>query len=321
MAISLYDETMTQLGKLEKVDLRKVWPHEARDFSAWLAKEENLNELGQTIGVELSLLGTEVDVGRYRIDILANDSNTDHKVVIENQLEPTNHDHLGKVITYAAGLDAKYLVWIVKDVLPEHQKAIEWLNEYLDEEIRIFLLRIEVWQIGDSAFAPKFEIVSAKNDWAAVVKRSASSGAYSDTKLKQQQFWIEMCEFIRNIDASMRLQTPLPQHWFNFSLGSSLAHLATTVNTKQNRFAVDMYISNDKALFQFLKEDEEDLKRAIGLDLNWFEGEKASGFRVFRQVDNVFDETQKDENFKWLYEMVLKLRKVLGPYILEYKQN
>jgi len=312
---------MTQLGKLEKVDLRKVWPHEARDFSAWLAKEENLNELGQTIGVELSLLGTEVDVGRYRIDILANDSNTDHKVVIENQLEPTNHDHLGKVITYAAGLDAKYLVWIVKDVLPEHQKAIEWLNEYLDEEIRIFLLRIEVWQIGDSAFAPKFEIVSAKNDWAAVVKRSASSGAYSDTKLKQQQFWIEMCEFIRNIDASMRLQTPLPQHWFNFSLGSSLAHLATTVNTKQNRFAVDMYISNDKALFQFLKEDEEDLKRAIGLDLNWFEGEKASGFRVFRQVDNVFDETQKDENFKWLYEMILKLRKVLGPYILEYKQN
>jgi len=321
LAISLYDETMTQLGKLEKVDLRKVWPHEARDFSAWLAKEENLNELGQTIGVELSLLGTEVDVGRYRIDILANDSNTDHKVVIENQLEPTNHDHLGKVITYAAGLDAKYLVWIVKDVLPEHQKAIEWLNEYLDEEIRIFLLRIEVWQIGDSAFAPKFEIVSAKNDWAAVVKRSASSGAYSDTKLKQQQFWIEMCEFIRNIDASMRLQTPLPQHWFNFSLGSSLAHLATTVNTKQNRFAVDMYISNDKALFQFLKEDEEDLKRAIGLDLNWFEGEKASGFRVFRQVDNVFDETQKDENFKWLYEMILKLRKVLGPYILEYKQN
>jgi hypothetical protein len=312
---------MTQLGKLEKVDLRKVWPHEARDFSAWLAKEENLNELGQTIGVELSLLGTEVDVGRYRIDILANDSNTDHKVVIENQLEPTNHDHLGKVITYAAGLDAKYLVWIVKDVLPEHQKAIEWLNEYLDEEIRIFLLRIEVWQIGDSAFAPKFEIVSAKNDWAAVVKRSASSGAFSDTKLKQQQFWIEMCEYIRNIDASMRLQTPLPQHWFNFSLGSSLAHLATTVNTKQNRFAVDMYISNDKALFQFLKEDEEDLKKAIGLDLHWFEGEKASGFRVFRQVENVFDESQKDENFKWLYEMVLKLRKVLGPYILEYKQN
>jgi hypothetical protein len=311
---------MTQLGKLEKVDLRKVWPHEARDFSAWLAKEENLRELGETIGTELSLLGTEVDVGRYRIDVLALDSNTDHKVVIENQLEPTNHDHLGKVITYAAGLDAKYLVWIVKDVLPEHQKAIEWLNEYLDEEIRIFLLRIEVWQIGDSAYAPKFEIVSAKNNWAAVVKKSAASGEYSDTKLKQQQFWIEMCEYIRNIDSSMRLQTPLPQHWFNFSLGSSLAHLATTINTKQNRFALDFYISNDKALFQFLKDSEESLKKEIGSDFTWFEGEKASGFRVFRQVENVFDESSKDANFQWFYEMVLNLRKVLAPYIQEYKQ-
>ena len=312
---------MTQLGKLEKVDLRKVWTHEARDFSAWLAQEKNLNALGETIGVELSLIGTEVDVGRYRIDILATDSNTDHKVVIENQLEPTNHDHLGKVITYAAGLDAKYLVWIVKEVLPEHQKAIEWLNEYLDEEIRIFLIRIEVWQIGNSAYAPKFEIISAKNDWAAVVKKSATSGEYSDTKLKQQQFWIEMCEYIRNIDSGLRLQTPLPQHWFNFSLGSSLAHLATTINTKQNRFAADLYIPNDKVLFQFLKNDEVNLKSQLGYDLNWFEGDKASGFRIYRQVENVFDLSLKDENFKWLYEMILKLKSVLSSYIQEYKQS
>ena len=312
---------MTQLGKLEKVDLRKVWAHEARHFSAWLAQEENLNVLGETIGVELSLIGTEVDVGRYRIDILAADSNTDHKVVIENQLEPTNHDHLGKLLTYASGLDAKYLVWIVKEVLPEHQKAIEWLNEYLDEEIRIFLIRIEVWQIGNSAYAPKFEIMSAKNDWAAVVKKSATSGEYSDTKLKQQQFWIEMCEYIRNIDSGMRLQTPLPQHWFNFSLGSSLAHLATTINTKQNRFAADLYIPNDKALFQFLKNDEVNLKSQLGYELNWFEGDKASGFRIYRQVENVFDASLKDENFKWLYEMILKLKSVLISSIQEYKQR
>ena len=312
---------MTQLGKLEKVDLRKVWAHEARDFSAWLAQEENLNVLGETIGVELSLIGTEVDVGRYRIDILATDSNTDHKVVIENQLEPTNHDHLGKLLTYASGLDAKYLVWIVKEVLPEHQKAIEWLNEYLDEEIRIFLIRIEVWQIGNSAYAPKFEIISAKNDWAAVVKKSATSGEYSDTKLKQQQFWIEMCEYIRNIDSGMRLQTPLPQHWFNFSLGSSLAHLATTINTKQSRFAADLYIPNDKALFQFLKNDEVNLKSQLGYELNWFEGDKASGFRIYRQVENVFDASLKDENFKWLYEIILKLKSVLISSIQEYKQS
>jgi hypothetical protein len=130
-----------------------------------------------------------------------------------------------------------------------------------------------------------------------------------------------MCEYIRNHDSGIRLQTPLPQHWFNFSLGSSLAHLATTINTKQSRFAADLYIPNDKVLFQFLKDDEQNLKEQIGHELNWFEGDKASGFRIFRQVDDVFDASTKDENFKWLYEMVLKLKSVLNPYILEYRSG
>ena len=311
---------MANLGKLSKVDLRKVWTHEARDFSTWLAQDENLTSLGETVGIEIGLIGTEVEAGRYRIDILANDLNTDHKVIIENQLEPTNHDHLGKIITYAAGHDAKYIIWIVKDVLPEHQKAVEWLNEYLDEDIRIFLIRIEVWQIGDSAYAPKFEIISAKNDWAAVVKKTATGGEYSETKLKQQQFWIEMCEYIRNHDSNIRLQTPLPQHWFNFSLGSSIAHLATTINTKQNRFAADLYIPNDKSLYQYLRTKESQLVSELGHELNWFEGDKATGFRIYRNVDDVFDEISKDKNFQWLYEMVIKLRTVMLPYIQDYKQ-
>jgi hypothetical protein len=119
----------------------------------------------------------------------------------------------------------------------------------------------------------------------------------------------------------MRLQTPLPQHWFNFSLGSSLAHLAATINTKQHRFAADLYIPNDKELFQFLKNDENNLKSKLGYDLNWFEGDKASGFRIYRQVENVFDVSLKEENFKWLYEMILKLKSVSSAYIQEYKQN
>lgn len=311
---------MAELGKLTKVDLRKVWAHEARDFSSWLAKDENLNALGETLNIEIELIGTEMDAGRFRIDVLARDLNTDHKVIIENQLEPSNHDHLGKVITYAAGLDAKYLVWIVKDVLPEHQKAVEWLNEYLDEEIRIFLIRIEVWQIGDSAYAPKFEIIAAKNDWAAVVKKTASNGEYSETKLRQQQFWIEMCEYIRSKDSSIKLQTPSPQHWFNFSLGSSLAHLSATINTKQSRFAADIYISNDKSLFGYLKSKEPELMAEIGYELNWFEGEKASGFRIYKQVENVFDEKTKEENMEWLYSSVVMLKRVMLPYIQDYKR-
>ena len=151
---------MTQLGKLEKVDVRKVWEHEARDFSSWLVKPENLELLSEQIGIEIEPTGTEIGLGRFRIDILAEEPRTGHKIIIENQLEATNHDHLGKVITYAAGLDAKYLIWIVNDVLSEHLKAVEWLNEHLDDEIRCFLIKIEVWKIGDSKPAPRFEMVS-----------------------------------------------------------------------------------------------------------------------------------------------------------------
>jgi len=136
---------MATLGKLEKVDLRKVWKHEARDFSTWLVQPENLDLLGAQLGIDIEPIGTEIEVGRFRIDILAKEPNTDEKIIIENQLESTNHDHLGKVITYAAGLDARYLIWIVKDVLPEHLKAIEWLNEHLDETVRCFLVKIEIW--------------------------------------------------------------------------------------------------------------------------------------------------------------------------------
>lgn len=311
---------MVELGVLKSVDVRQVWKHEASDFSQWLAKEENIKLLGEAINLDLQVDGTEVYAGKFRIDILATDLNTDHKVIIENQLEPSNHDHLGKIITYAAALDAKYLIWIVKDVLQEHQKAIEWLNEYLDEEIRVFLLKIEVWQIGNSAYAPNFEIVSAKNDWAAAIKKSTSGGVVSETKLRQQQFWAELCEYIRNIDKNIRLQSPSPQHWLTFSLGNSIAHISTTINTKLNRFGVDFYISDDKALRDYIKSVEVEVERDLHSKLDWFEGDKASGFRIYRNVSDVFSAEDKDDNFKWIYENVVNMKNVMNPFIHSYKQ-
>jgi hypothetical protein len=114
-----------RLAKLKQVDLRKVWQHEASDFTKWLANQENLSLLSDEIGIEISLIQTEANVGKFHVDILAEEENTGRKIVIENQLEPTNHDHLGKLITYAAGFDAEIIIWIVKDVRDEHKQAIE----------------------------------------------------------------------------------------------------------------------------------------------------------------------------------------------------
>lgn len=156
---------MNKLGKLEKVNLRDIWANEEYDFSVWLSKEENLKELSNTVGIDIILEERESAVGKYSVDIYGKEDGTDRKVVIENQLEDSNHDHLGKIITYASGKDAKTIIWIVKRARDEHRQAIEWLNAHTDEEVGFFLLEIELWKIGDSAPAPKFNVVSKPNDW------------------------------------------------------------------------------------------------------------------------------------------------------------
>lgn len=312
---------MKQLGKLEKVDVRKVWEHEARDFSGWLVKPENLELLSEQIGIDIEPTGTEIGVGRFRIDILAEEPRTGHKIIIENQLEATNHDHLGKVITYAAGLDAKYLIWIVKDVLPEHLKAVEWLNEHLDDDIRCFLIKIEVWQIGDSKLAPRFEMISVKNDWAATLKSTSVVGDVSATKLRQQEYWQNLCVYIRSKDEQIKLHTPAPQHWLNFSMGNSISHIALTVLTQKKRLGCELYISNDKVLFSYLNDNYEQIKTELGEGFSWFEGKVASGLGVYKTVPDVFDYNKKTEYFEWMYSKVLLFKKVFSPYVTRYREE
>ena len=128
------------LGKLQKGDLREIWKHEASDFTNWLAKPENIAILSDEIGIGLKLVKTEAEVGSFSSDILAEEENTGKKVIIENQLEPTDHNHLGKIITYASGYDAAIIIWIVQEARDEHKRAVDWLNEHTDEGVNFFLV-------------------------------------------------------------------------------------------------------------------------------------------------------------------------------------
>ena len=185
------------LSKLNKVELRDVWGHEAIDFTNWLAQKENLDALSEEIGVDIKLIKTEANVGKFSVDILAEEEASGRKIIIENQLEDTNHDHLGKIVTYASGYDAEIIIWIVKGVRDEHQKAIDWLNEHTDENISFFLIKIELWQIEGSNPAPKFEIMVSPNEWAKAIKTSPSNGELTDTKLQQLEFWNKFKNYIR----------------------------------------------------------------------------------------------------------------------------
>ena len=304
------------LGKLKKVELREAWKHEASHFTQWLAEEENLALLGDEIGFEIKLIQTEAKVGSFNVDILAEEENTGKKIIIENQLEITNHDHLGKVITYASGYDARIIVWVVKDVREEHRQAIDWLNEHTDEDIEFYLLRIELWQIADSPYAPKFEIISKPNDWTKAVRSSTDSGELTDTKLKQLEFWTEFKEYAKRQQTKLRMQKSYPQHWTNISIGNSYAHISLTINSRDGAFGVELYIPDNKELYAKLLEAKDQIEAEFGESMEWMElpAKKASRVRLLTPAS--FEDQGKWENyFEWLLTKAEKMQQVFPKYI------
>lgn len=253
------------LGKLKKVELRKAWNHEALDFTNWLSKEENLSLLSDEIGIEIKLIETEANVGKFNVDILAEEETTKRPIIIENQLEVTDHDHLGKIITYASGFDAEIIIWIVKDVRDEHKQAIDWLNEHTDEKTNFFAVKMELWQIGESPPAPKFHIISRPNDWAKAIKTTISHSKLTDTKLSQLEFWNKFKEYAQSKNSRLRLRKTHPQHWYDISLGTSLAHIALTVNTRTNEISCMVYIDNNQELYDCLYLEKEKIEKELNL--------------------------------------------------------
>ena len=308
------------LSQLQKVELREVWGHEALDFTTWLAEKENLALLSEEVGVELKLVQVEATVGRFNVDILAEEESSGRKIIIENQLEDTNHDHLGKIITYASGYDAEIIIWIVRDYKEEHQKAIDWLNEHTDEDIAFFLIKIELWQIEGSNPAPKFEIVVSPNEWAKAIKADAQNLEISETKIQQLEFWTKLKNFIRARDLTIRLQTPRPQHWYDVSMGSSEAHVVLTINTKENTIGCEIYINSNKTLFNFLLEKTDEIESELGEEAEWIDAAKASRIKIAKRVNGVFESKELEGYFAWLFEKTVLFQRVFGKYLREFKK-
>ena len=234
------------IGKLTEVDVRDLWKHEQYDFSEWLAKPTNNEYLNEILGLTLSDVDKEVYVGPYRCDLVAKDETSGITVIVENQLEATNHDHLGKIITYASGLDASVIVWIVKDAKEEHRAAIEWLNNYTTKDINFFLIEIHAYKIGESDPAPKFEVVEKPNDF---VKRSKTK--YTDGELNQSQserlmFWEQFNEVVIARGKPFNLRKASTDHWYDVAVGVSSAHVAINLVNKDNNVVVELYINYDK---------------------------------------------------------------------------
>lgn len=263
-----------QLGKLEKItDLRSVWADEARNFTPWLAQEENLVELGEAIGVDLELDEQEKNIGPFRADIVCKDTLNDSWVLIENQLERTDHNHLGQLLTYAAGLHAVTIIWIARRFTEEHRAALDWLNEITAEDVNFFGLEIELWRIGSSSVAPKFNMISKPNGWtkSVVAARNTPSGGISETKQLQFEYWQALAQQLESSGSFLKVQSPRPQHWMDFSVGRSGFAMATLANTRDNRIEVQLIIQQGDidAFYNLLLEQKEEIEHELSAELAW----------------------------------------------------
>ena len=203
--------------------------------------------MSEEIGIDIVLKETEASVGRFNVDILAIENNSDRLIVIENQLEQTDHDHLGKIITYASGFNAEIIIWIVKDIREEHQQAIDWLNEHTDENINFFIVKMELWKIDNSVPAPKFNIISKPNNWAKALKNTSSkTKRESELSMKQLDFWTEFITYLKSNQSTLKTRKANPQHWYDISCGNSKAYLSLTIDTPGTRFTTSAaFLSGD----------------------------------------------------------------------------
>ncbi|MGR3610797.1 MAG: DUF4268 domain-containing protein, partial [Sulfitobacter sp.] len=264
---------MSALGRLEKIDLRDIWKTEDQDFTPWLAREDNISLLADTLGLELEVEAQEKEVGPFRADILCKDIRNDSWVLIENQLERTDHRHLGQLITYAAGLKAVTIVWVAAKFTEEHRAALDWLNSVTGDDFRFFALEVELWRIGESPAAPKFNIVSKPNEWSKTVgaaTRRIEAEALTDTKQMQLAFWEQLHAELQS-HPGIRTQKPRPQHWTNLPIGRSGARLGAILNTREERIAVELYLGDDNAaaFFQELEESKAEIEAELGFSVIW----------------------------------------------------
>lgn len=306
---------MTNLGTLKEItDLRSIWPHEALNFTPWVA--ENVDLLADAVGLDITVDETESSVGDFNVDIYASETGTDRKIIIENQLEDTDHDHLGKLITYASGKGADVVIWVVKHAREEHKAAVEWLNNHTDDKIGFFLCEIKLFQIGDSQIAPAFTVVERPNDWTKEIRKTASANSTQQQRLEYWQAFNDYAFSDANFSRIFNKRKPTTDHWMDFSIGSSACHIAVSQIQKRKAVDVELYINDDKELFKSLFAHKDEIEKNMEMELEWKEltERKASRILIEKTVD-LDDRATWPEQFDYIMDTCIKMKRAFKRYL------
>ena len=305
------------IGKLKEVDIRELWKHEQYDFSEWLSKKENIENLNEILGLTLVDISKETYVGTYRCDLFAKDETTGIKVIIENQLEISNHDHLGKIITYASGLDAKVVVWIVKEAREEHRSAIEWLNNNTNSNVNFFLIEIHAYKIGNSDPAPMFQVVEQPNDFIKNNKSTNRDESMNKSQSQRIEFWNQFNNVVIERGKPFNIRKPTTDHWYNIAIGTSDAHIDITLVNKDSLIGVEIYITDNKELFDKLYSRKDEIEEELGFQLDWRRLDNSKASRIVYHIKrlNFDDHSNYDELINKTIDLAVLMRNTFKKYI------
>jgi hypothetical protein len=316
--------TNQQLGRLERVELRDIWTSEATSFTPWLARPENIAILSETLNIELELEAQERAVGPFRADLLCKDIDTDRWVLIENQLERTDHTNLGQLLTYASGLDAVTIVWIAARFTEEHRSTLDWLNKITNESFRFFGLEVELWRIGGSPAAPKFNIVSKPNEWSHSVAKAArviDDIELSETKALRQNYWTPFNQKLESVGGPVSGKRKAhAEAWMGYATGRSNVGLNTVMVIQKKVIRVELYLrgSSAKRFFQQLLQQKVEIERDLGYALDWQELPEGQDSRITISLDA--DPTNEEDwphQHDWLAKHLNEMFRVFAPRVRE----
>ena len=311
------------LGSIENVDPRSVWPNEAGDFTPWLAEHADL--LGAALGLDIEIEQREAPVGAFSLDLLGRESGSDRVVIIENQLARTDHGHLGQLLAYAAGLDAKIVVWISPEVRDEHREAVHWLNEQTTDAVAFFAVELEVWKIGESLPAPRFNVVAQPSNFQRAIVRETTA-APSEQQAAYQKFFRSLLELLHTEHPGFTNALPNRIGFLqgkNFNKGMPSGSTVGTWFSGSGEFWVECWIGigtaeQSKMTFDMLHNKQfGDIESEIGSSLTWERKDNRKGSRVTLRRSGVIESSdeQLDELKRWAVDLLPRFRDAFAPRI------
>ena len=310
------------LKQLTPVDLSEVWTTEPQHFTPWLAREENLTRLGETLGIDLELEAQEINIGGFRADLLCKNTVDDSWVLIENQLEATDHRHVGQLLTYAAGLDASTVIWIARTFRSEHCAMLDWQNRITDERYRFFGIEVKVWQIENSARAVQFDVVSSPNDWSRDVSRNTQRAAnpeLSETEQLMRKFWTGLREYMTDNGSSVNCPAPTTRKYLQFSIGRTTFALQAWVTSTNREMGIRLYMAGNssKAHYHLLQEQQAEIHTEFGETLEWHElpDKESSRISLSKASADPLDENNWFHQYGWFTEKLERFNQVFRPRI------